>query len=121
MLIDVISLAFAADLAATGLARPRRAGVAVDDNANPVAATVVGGLTLRAGAASASADRRAARLVGAGGKGIVLKTRCGERSDNKKAALEPRRLSKLKSDYEGSWNCKTQVHGFIMHTSGVRL
>ena len=78
LFVNVISDVFTADSAATGLVRPRRAGVGSDGNGNPVAATVGAELTLLAGAASASADRRVARLVGAGGRGMVLKTRYGD-------------------------------------------
>ena len=41
---------------------------------------------------SVVAERRAARFVGGGGRGMVLKTLCVDGSNNKKAALIPRRL-----------------------------
>ena len=44
------------------------------------------------GDCSVVAERRAARFVGAGGRGMVLKTRCIDGSNNKKAALIPGRL-----------------------------
>ena len=48
--------------------------VVTDEVGTAIAPGATTGLTLRSGAASASADRRAARLVGAGGRGIVRKT-----------------------------------------------
>jgi len=51
--------------------------VASVDALDAVGICVAGGLMLRCGAAIASAERRAARLVGAGGRGMMLKTLFG--------------------------------------------
>jgi hypothetical protein len=50
------------------------------------------GTAALSGLCNTAADRRAARFVGAGGNGMVLKTLFVEDSDNKKAALMSRRL-----------------------------
>ena len=57
--------------------RPRLRGVAPVDASDAVGICAAGGLMLRCGAAIASAESRAARLVGAGGRGMMLKTLFG--------------------------------------------
>ena len=83
--------------------------VAIDNTAGA-------GTVALSGVCSVAAERRAARLLGAGGRGMVLKTLCVDGSGNKKAALMPRRLDGSIDKFCG---CKAQVHRFIMHKSAA--